>query len=44
MWEMFDFGHMANRKELKSALSSFIKDSDEENLRLALKILRAVVR
>ncbi len=33
-----------SQKELKSTLSSFIKDASEEKLRLALKILRAVVR
>ena len=44
MWEMFDFGHIASRKELKDAIQSIAKTSDEPTLRLALKIIRAVVR
>lgn len=44
MWEMFDFGHVANHKELKESIQSFVKNSNESTLRLALKILRAVVR
>lgn len=44
MWEMFDFGHIANQKELKEAVQSFAKTSDEPTLRLALKLIRAVSR
>ena len=44
MWEMFDFVHVAGRKELKDTLHNFTKTADEPSLRLALKILRAVVR
>ena len=44
MWEMFDFGHTVSRKELKEAIHSFTKSSDEPNLRLAFKIIRAVSR
>ena len=44
MWEMFDFGHVLNQKELKEAIQSFAKTSDESALRLVLKIIRAVVR
>jgi len=44
MWEMFDFGHVAGRKELKDTIQTFVKTADEPTLRLALKILRAVVR
>ena len=44
MWEMFDFGHEVNLKELREVMSRLLKESDEENLRLAVKILRAVVR
>jgi transcriptional regulator with XRE-family HTH domain len=43
MWEMFDFGHVAGRKELKDAIQNFIITADEPTLRLDLKILRAVV-
>lgn len=44
MWEIFDFGHIVNQKELKDALQSFSKSADELTLRLALKIIRAVSR
>lgn len=44
MWEMFDFGHVAGQKELKKAIQDFSRTADEPVLRLALKILRAVVR
>ncbi|MBI5893835.1 MAG: helix-turn-helix transcriptional regulator [Deltaproteobacteria bacterium] len=44
MWEIFDFGHEVNVKELRDAMSKLLKETDEEKLRLALKILRAVAR
>jgi len=44
MWEMFDFGHVANHKELKETMQSFAKTADEPTLRLASKIIRAVSR
>ncbi|MEK6528973.1 MAG: hypothetical protein AABZ36_08845, partial [Nitrospirota bacterium] len=44
MWEMFDFGHVVGRKELKDTIQAFLKTADEPTLRLALKIIRAVVR
>ena len=44
MWEIFDFGHVANQKELKDAIQKFSKTSDEPTLRLALKVIRAVTR
>jgi len=44
VWEIFDFGHVANQKELKEAIQSFAKTSDESTLRLALKVIRAVSR
>jgi hypothetical protein len=44
MWEMFDFGHVAGRKDLKDSIQTFLKTSDEPTLRLALKIIRAVAR
>lgn len=44
MWEIFDFGHGVSQKELKEAIQSFVKAADESSLRLALKVIRAVVR
>ena len=44
MCEIFDFGHEVNIKELRETMSRFLKENDEEKLRLAVKILRAVAR
>ncbi len=44
IWEMFDFGHVENQKELKEAILRFSKTSDEPTLRLAFKVIRAVSR
>lgn len=44
MWEIFDFGHEAGLKELREALDKLSKEADEEKLRTAVKLLRAVVR
>jgi hypothetical protein len=44
MWEMFDFGHVKSYKDLKESLQSIIKTADEPTLRLALKIIRTVIR
>ncbi len=44
MWEMFDFGHSGSRKELKSLLNKIAGNADEEQLRLVVKVLRAVLR
>ena len=44
MWEMFDFGHVVSQRELKQTIQNFSRTADEPALRLALKILRAVVR
>ncbi|MEK6657245.1 MAG: helix-turn-helix transcriptional regulator [Nitrospirota bacterium] len=43
--DFFEFAHEAkNPKELKEALSSLLKEADEEKLRLLVKLIRAVVR
>ncbi len=44
MWEIFDFGHVLSRKELKETFQSLAKSTDEHALRLALKVIRAVSR
>lgn len=44
MWEMFDFAHRGSRKDLKSILNKIAGEVDEEQLRLAVKVLRAVLR
>ncbi len=44
MWEIFDFGHEVGFRQLKDTMSQLMRDSDEEKLQMAVKILRAVVR
>ena len=44
MWEMFDFGHRGSRRDLKSILNKIAGEADEENLMLAIKVLRAIIR
>lgn len=44
MWEMFDFGHVKNQKDLKESLQNLIRSADESTLRIALKVIRAVSR
>lgn len=43
--DFFEFAHEAkNAKELKETISNLLKETDEEQLRLAVKFLRALVR
>ncbi|MBI3353512.1 MAG: hypothetical protein HY034_01285 [Nitrospirae bacterium] len=43
--DFFEFAHEAESpKELKEALNSLLKETDEEGLRLLVKLIRAVVR
>ncbi|MBI4822938.1 MAG: helix-turn-helix transcriptional regulator [Nitrospirae bacterium] len=44
MWEIFDFGHIAHHKELRKTIQNLARTTDEQKLRLALKVIRAVVR
>ena len=44
MWEMFDFGHEVNIKELRETMNRLLKETDEDNLRLAVKIRRLMGR
>lgn len=44
MWEIFDFGHVLNQKELKETLQTLVKASDDSKLRVALKVIRAINR
>ena len=41
---LFDFDHEVSLKELKKTMNGLLKESDEESLRFAVKILRAVAR
>lgn len=44
MWELFDFEHEAGPKELREMMTKFTKEADDEKLRLAVKVLRAITR
>lgn len=44
MWELFDFGHEVSSKELKAMMNQFTKKIDEEKLRLAVKVVKTIVR
>lgn len=44
MLELFDFGHEVKLRELREMLKKFAKETNEEKLRLAVKVLRAIVR
>ncbi len=44
MWELFDFGHEKGPKELKEMLKWFASELPEEELKLAVKLLRALTR
>ena len=42
--DLFDFGHEVGLKELRETMNKFTKELDEEKLRMAVKLLRALVR
>lgn len=44
MWEMFDFGHTVGRKDLRLLLNKLVGGADEEELRLVVKVIRAMRR
>lgn len=44
MWELFDFEHEKNLKELRDGLNKFAKEAEENKLRLAFRILRVIFR
>lgn len=45
MKDFFEFAHVAgNTKELKDVISDLLKETDDDKLRLAVKILRTLVR
>lgn len=44
VWEIFDFGHRGSRRDLKSILNKVAGEANEEQLRLMVKVLRAIAR
>lgn len=44
MWELFDFGHEKSPKILRDALVKSVKYMDEGQLKLTVRVLRAIAR
>ncbi len=44
LWEMFDFEHQVETKDLHDLLKQLSHEIDADQLRLAVKVLRAMVR
>ena len=44
LWELFDLGHQGSVKEVRERLRRLIQGSDEQKLRVALKLLHALFR
>jgi transcriptional regulator with XRE-family HTH domain len=44
MWELFDFGHEAGPKELREMLGKFAMEIEEDKLKPAVQILRAIIK
>ena len=44
LWEVFDFGHLADIRDLRATMTKIMKEGDERAIRLAVKVVRAVVR
>lgn len=44
MWELFDFKHEASQKELREMLRRFAGEVNEDKLKIAVKLLRAMAR
>ena len=44
LWEFFDFGQPGTIKELRETVRKVVQGANEEQLRMALKVFRAVVR
>jgi hypothetical protein len=42
--EIFGFRHEVTFKDFRDMAHRFVKDADEEKLRMAIKVLRAVLR
>jgi transcriptional regulator with XRE-family HTH domain len=42
--ELFDFRHIGTPKELRARLRKFMNELDEQKLRLAVRLLKAVVQ
>lgn len=44
MFEMFNFGHTVARKDLRLLLNKLVRGADDEELRLTVKVIRALSR
>ncbi len=44
LWEVFDVGHLTDIRDLRATMTKIMKEGDERAIRLAVKVVRAVVR
>ncbi|MFZ2633012.1 MAG: helix-turn-helix transcriptional regulator [Desulfosalsimonadaceae bacterium] len=44
IWEMFDFGHTVNSKELRESIQKFSQKADENMLRTIVQIIKIFER
>ena len=44
LWELFDSGHTGTSKALRTSFRKLVREPDDQKLRLAVKVLRAVLR
>lgn len=44
MWELFEFGHEKNVKDLRANLRNLSNELSDEKLRLAVKLFRSLAR
>ncbi len=42
IWEIFDFGHEVSLKEIRKTVNRFLRELNDEKLRMAVKLLRTV--
>ena len=44
LWELFDFGHVADVQELRKTMRKLMQQGDEDTVRIAVKVMRAILR
>jgi transcriptional regulator with XRE-family HTH domain len=44
LWELLNYGHEVNRKDMESRLCNVAKNAKDEDLRLILKFINALTR
>ncbi len=44
LWELFDFGHVADVQELRKTMRKLTQECDKRTLKLVVKVMRAILR